>query len=77
MGLLAGCGSSVNTVSDKDQVLVVGSRDNVRTLDSGFPLKEQAHITESLVNIDENYQIKPVLASSWKQTDVCTWEMLQ
>lgn len=74
-GLLVGCGSAAGKSRSEEQVLVVGGRDNVRTLDSGFLLKEQAQITETLVDIDENYQLKPVLASAWKQKDANTWEI--
>jgi len=35
----------------------------------------RAGITETLVTVNENYEIVPLLADSWEQTDDCTWKM--
>lgn len=35
----------------------------------------RAGMTETLVTVDENYEIQPLLAESWEQTDDCTWVM--
>ncbi len=33
----------------------------------------RAGITETLVTVDENYELQPLLADSWEQTDDTTW----
>ena len=33
----------------------------------------RAGITETLVTVDKNYELQPLLADSWKQTDDTTW----
>lgn len=33
----------------------------------------RAGITETLVTVDQNYELQPLLADSWKQTDDTTW----
>ena len=35
----------------------------------------RAGITETLVTVNENYEIVPLLADSWEQTDDTTWKM--
>jgi peptide/nickel transport system substrate-binding protein len=35
----------------------------------------RAGITETLVSVDENYEIKPMLSDSWEQKDDNTWVM--
>ena len=35
----------------------------------------RAGITETLVTVNENYEIVPLLADSWEQTDDTTWNM--
>lgn len=35
----------------------------------------RAGMTETLVTVDENYEIQPLLAESWEQYDDCTWIM--
>jgi peptide/nickel transport system substrate-binding protein len=75
--ILAGCGQQKAAKSGEQkpgQVLIVGARDPVRTLDDSFLLVERTHIAETLLTIDENYKLKPVLAESWKQVDDNNWE---
>lgn len=74
--ILTGCSRQESSTSENqqaEQVLVVGARDFVRTLDNGFLLTEKTHIAETLLTMDEKYQIKPVLATSWKQVEDNTW----
>ncbi len=74
---LTGCGQQASSTSEgqqAEQVLVVGARDFVRTLDNGFLLVEKTHIAETLLTMDENYRIQPVLATSWKQVEDNVWE---
>lgn len=35
----------------------------------------RAGVTETLVTVNENYEIVPLLADSWEQTDETTWKM--
>ena len=35
----------------------------------------RAGITETLVTVDENYELKPLLAESWEMTDDTTWKL--
>ncbi|MFZ5634073.1 MAG: ABC transporter substrate-binding protein [Bacillota bacterium] len=75
--IMAGCGGQKAAQPGDQkpgQVLVVGARDPVRTLDNGFLLVEKSHIAETLMAVDESYRLKPVLAESWKQVDDNTWE---
>lgn len=81
--ILAGCGQKGSEVAKNNQggkgterVLMVGDRDAIRTLDSGFLLVEKTHIAETLLEMDANYQLKPLLAVSWQQVAPTTWELV-
>ncbi|TDA64041.1 MAG: hypothetical protein D9V47_14390 [Clostridia bacterium] len=37
---------------------------------------EKTHIAETLLEMDANYQLKPLLAVNWQQVAPTTWELV-
>ncbi len=82
---LAGCGSSnnVNESSTEAKKAAEGKHINAALYWFGTSLDPateydgwttcRAGITETLVSVDENYELKPLLADKWEQTDDKTW----
>lgn len=59
--------------------LVLGETWNIESIDpftgdGGTLICEKSAVTETLVGADEDFSLKPGLASSWKQLDENTWE---
>ncbi len=84
--VLAGCGSS-STTSEQSTQSGSSSEKHINAALYWFgtsldPATEydgwttcRAGITETLVTVDENYELQPLLADSWEQTDDTTWVM--
>ncbi|MBQ6393480.1 MAG: ABC transporter substrate-binding protein [Eubacterium sp.] len=84
--LLAGCGSgSGNEGSTGEQAAAQDGHINAALYWFGTSLDPateydgwttcRAGLTETLVTVDKNYEIQPLLAESWEQKDDVTWVM--
>ena len=62
-----------------DQTLTVGEIWDIEGLDpaSGHSVtvNDKALIVETLIGVDESFNLKPLLATSWKSIDDKTWEV--
>jgi len=80
-------GTEVNSGSDnasqpagdsETNTLVLGEMWNIESIDpingDGTLICEKAAITETLVGANEDFSLKPGLATSWEQLDENTWE---
>ncbi len=83
--LLAGCGSSSGGEGSTGQAAAQDAHINAALYWFGTSLDPateydgwttcRAGITETLVTVDKNYEIQPLLAESWEQKDDVTWVM--
>jgi peptide/nickel transport system substrate-binding protein len=65
--------------NSEDNTLVLGEMweiDSINTIDGdgGTLICEKAAVTETLVGANEDFSLKPGLATSWEQLDENTWE---
>lgn len=64
--------------SSENNTLVLGEMWNIESIDpingEGTLICEKAAITETLVGANEDFSLKPGLATSWEQLDENTWE---
>ena len=76
-GVTAAGGKSDPKTASPVKTLVVGELWEIENVDpvlSGTHVVEKTLIAEPLVEIDENFMIKPGLAQSWRNIDNLTWE---
>lgn len=81
-GLEATSGSdsaSQTAGGSENNTLVLGEMWDIESInpiddDAGTLICEKAAVTETLVGANENFSLKPGLATSWKQLDEDTWE---
>jgi peptide/nickel transport system substrate-binding protein len=76
--LTSGCGVKKEN-KDSNKKLVVGEMWKIDSIDpstSGTLTTEKAMITETLVGVKENFELKPGLATEWKRIDANTWSIV-
>lgn len=66
-------------ISEPNNTLVLGEMWDIESIntidgDGGTLICEKAAVTETLVGANEDFSLKPWLATSWKQLDENTWE---
>lgn len=66
-------------ISEPNNTLVLGEMWDIDSInpidgDAGVLICEKAAITETLIGANEDFSLKPGLATSWKQLDEDTWE---
>jgi peptide/nickel transport system substrate-binding protein len=80
MELASGSGVASQEEGDSEaNTLVLGEMweiDSINTIDGngGTLICEKAAVTETLVGANEDFSLKPGLATSWEQLDENTWE---
>jgi len=81
--ITSGCtstkGNEANETASESNTLVLGEMweiDSINTVngDGGTLICEKAAVTETLVGANDDFSLKPGLATSWEQLDENTWE---
>ena len=78
---ISGCTDTKESIGDnetaKSSTLKIGELweiDSINPIEDGTLMCEKAALVETLVGANENFSLKPGLATSWEQLDENTWE---
>ncbi|MDW5551056.1 ABC transporter substrate-binding protein [Methanosarcina sp.] len=78
MEVTSGSDNASQPEGGSDNTLVLGEMWDIESIDpingDGTLICEKAAITETLVGANEDFSLKPELATSWEQLDENTWE---
>ncbi|MDO5093121.1 MAG: ABC transporter substrate-binding protein [Propionibacteriaceae bacterium] len=77
--LLSGCGGSADAPKETTTTLTYGSIDRGESLDAASAYigwyNSRDGITETLVDVDDQLNLVPKLATAWENTDDMTWKI--